>query len=72
MDFICQHRDKLKHGLAYRVTSEEAGVILLEMIVCQSCSEQAKNLRLDVKEINQAVWERSVCVSPNVDDKPHG
>ena len=55
MDFTCQHCDKLTEGLAYRVTSEEAGVVLLKMIVCHSCSEQAKNLGLDVKEINEAV-----------------
>jgi hypothetical protein len=60
MEFICQHCDKLTKGLACRVTSEEAGVILLEMIVCHSCSEQAKNLGLDVKEINPALWDSRV------------
>jgi hypothetical protein len=64
MEFICQHCDKLTEGLAYQVTSEEAGVILLDMIVCHSCFEQAKNLGLDVKEINQAVSDIRVCRQP--------
>ena len=55
MEFICQHCDKLAEGLRYKVTSEDAGEILLDMIVCQSCCEQAKNLGLDVQEINPAV-----------------
>jgi hypothetical protein len=55
MEFICQHCDKLAEGLRYRVTSEEADVMLLDLIVCHSCSEQAKNLGLGVKEINPAV-----------------
>ena len=53
MKFNCQHCDTLTEGLAYRVRSEEAGVILLNMIVCHSCFEQAKDLELDVKEVSQ-------------------
>jgi RNase P subunit RPR2 len=64
MEFICQHCDKLTEGLRYRVTSEEAGVILLEMIVCHSCSEQAKSLGLDVKEIDEEVFRESCVWSP--------
>jgi hypothetical protein len=64
MEFICQHCDKLTLGLAYRVTSEEAGVILLDLLVCHACSEQAKNLGLDVNEINEAARERRVCRQP--------
>jgi len=33
--------------------SEEAGVVLLDMIVCHSCCERAKNLGLHVKEIKK-------------------
>jgi hypothetical protein len=53
MEFICQHCGQLTKGLPYRVTSEEAGEILLDMIVCYSCSEQATNLGLHVEKINQ-------------------
>ena len=51
MEFVCQHCDKLTMAPAYKVTSEEAGVILLEMIVCDSCCEEANSLGLDVKSI---------------------
>jgi hypothetical protein len=64
MEFICQHCDKLTEGQRYLVTSEEAGEILLEMIVCHSCSEQAKDLGLDVEEINEAASESRVCRHP--------
>jgi uncharacterized cysteine cluster protein YcgN (CxxCxxCC family) len=53
MEFSCQHCGKLTKCVRFRVTSEEAGEILLEMIVCHSCSEQAKNLGLRVEKINQ-------------------
>ena len=64
MEFICQHCDKLAEGLRYRVTSEEAGVVLLDLIVCHSCSEQAKNLGLDVKEIDEAITKSRVWRQP--------
>ncbi len=35
----------------YRVYSEEQGVLLLNMIVCRLCYEQAKELGLDGEEI---------------------
>ena len=34
MDRICQHCGELITGNAYRVTSEEEGISLLDMIVC--------------------------------------
>jgi len=51
--FICRHCDKFTTGVPYRVMSEEAGVVLLDMIVCHSCCERAKNLGLHVKEIKK-------------------
>ena len=35
----------------YRVLSEEQGVILLDMIVCQSCYDQARALGLKGEEV---------------------
>ena len=64
MDFVFRHCTKVTTGVRYRVTSQEGGVLLLDMIVCHSCSEQAKNLGLDVKEIDQAVTESRVCCVP--------
>jgi len=52
MEFICRHCDRLTTGAPYRVTSAEAGVILLDMIVCHACYVQAKNLGLHTEEIH--------------------
>lgn len=51
MKFICRHCDELTVGTPYRVVSEEAGVILLDMIVCHACFVQARNLGLKTEEI---------------------
>jgi hypothetical protein len=52
MDRTCQHCGELIVGNAYRVTSEESGVTLLDMIVCSLCSEEAKKLRLHTEAID--------------------
>jgi hypothetical protein len=51
MTNICSHCDEPIIGDAYRVTSEEDGVILLDMIVCSSCAAQAKSLQLDTQPL---------------------
>lgn len=51
MEFFCQHCDDVATGNRYRVFSEEDGVTLLDMIVCRSCYDQAKQLGLDGEEI---------------------
>ena len=52
MDRICEHCYDFIVGNAYRVTSEEAGITLLDIIVCSLCSTEAKRLRLHTEEIN--------------------
>ena len=52
MDRICQHCGKWIVGNAYRVTSEEGGIRLLDMIVCSLCSMEATRLRLHAEAIN--------------------
>jgi hypothetical protein len=52
MDQICEHCYGLIVGNAYRVTSEEAGITLLDIIVCSLCSIEAKRLELHTEEIN--------------------
>ena len=52
MDRICQHCGELIVGNAYRVTSEEEGITLLNLVVCSLCSMEAKRLRLHTEEIN--------------------
>ena len=52
MDRNCQHCGELIVGNAYRVTSEEDGITLLDMVVCSLCFMEAKRLRLHTQEIN--------------------
>jgi len=52
MSRTCQHCGESIVGSAYRVTSEEAGVTLLDMIVCSLCSAEAKRLRLHTEEVD--------------------
>ena len=52
MNQTCQHCDELIVGNAYRVTSEEQGIPLLDMVVCSLCYMEAKRLRLHAEEIN--------------------
>lgn len=52
MDRICQHCGEPIVGAAYRVTSEERGITLLDMIVCSLCFVEAKRLRLHTEEID--------------------
>jgi hypothetical protein len=52
MNRVCQHCGELIAGNAYRVTSEEEGITLLDMIVCSLCFMEAKRLRLHTEEIN--------------------
>jgi len=47
---ICEHCGELYEGKAYRVTSEEDGILLLDMIVCHSCSIEARRLGLDTRK----------------------
>jgi hypothetical protein len=48
----CQHCGEWIVGSAYRVTSEDEGIRLLDMIVCSPCFMAAKRLRLHAEEIN--------------------
>jgi hypothetical protein len=52
MKRVCQHCGELIVGDSYRVTSEEDGITLLNMVVCALCSMEAKRLRLHTEEIN--------------------
>ena len=59
MDRICQHCGGLIIGNAYRVTSEEEGISLLDMIVCYLCFVEAKRLHLHAEAINGRSKEAS-------------
>ena len=51
MGWICQHCDAPFIDSPYRVKSEEAGVVLLDLIVCRRCYMQARELGLRTEEI---------------------
>jgi hypothetical protein len=52
MDLVCQHCAELIVGNAYRVTSVEEGITLLDMIVCSLCFMEAKRFRLHTEELH--------------------
>jgi RNase P subunit RPR2 len=52
MDRICQHCGELILGNAYRVTSEDQGITLLNMVVCSLCFMEATRLHLHAEAIN--------------------
>jgi hypothetical protein len=51
MGWICQHCGAPFVDSAYRVTSEESGVILLDLIVCHHCHVEACELGLHTEEL---------------------
>jgi hypothetical protein len=51
MTLLCRHCEELITGGAHRVISEEDGVVLLDMIVCETCASEAKCLQLHTEEI---------------------
>jgi hypothetical protein len=51
MGWICQHCGAPFFDSAYRVQSEESGVILLDIIVCEHCHVEARDLGLHTEKI---------------------
>jgi hypothetical protein len=54
MEFICRRCQHITNQTPYRVTSEEGGVVLINMIVCTPCARLAKWLGLPVVKIKSA------------------
>jgi len=54
MDFICRRCDRNTKQKLYRVTTEDAGVVLLNMLVCSSCARLAKKLGLPAVKMESA------------------
>jgi hypothetical protein len=52
MNHTCKHCGESIVGNAYRVTSEDEGIPLLDMIVCSLCFVEAKRLHLHAEEIS--------------------
>ena len=54
MSFICRRCNRITEQKLYRVTSEDAGVVMLDMLVCSSCARMAKNLGLPTMKMESA------------------
>ena len=54
MDFICRRCDRITKQKLYRVTTEDTGVVLLNMLVCSSCARLAKKLGLPTVQMESA------------------
>jgi len=54
MDFICSRCDQIAKQKLYRVTAEEAGVVMLNMLVCASCARLARRLQLNTVKVEPA------------------
>jgi hypothetical protein len=46
MEFVCRRCHNLTRETGYRVTTEDGGVVLLNMLVCAPCARVAKRLGL--------------------------
>ena len=51
MEFTCRRCSHTMKRKIYRVITEEAGVVLLNMVVCSSCARLAKRLGLLTVEL---------------------
>ena len=58
MEFICSHCNKICEGNTFRVSSEEDGIRLLDMIVCFSCALEARHLGLSTQKVEFAPKEQ--------------
>jgi len=54
MEFVCRRCDHVTTQRPYRVTTEDRGLVLLNMLVCPSCAELAKRLGLPVVKVDSA------------------
>ena len=51
MEFTCRRCNHTMKRKIYRVITEEAGVVLLNMVVCSSCARLAKRLGLSTVQL---------------------
>jgi len=52
MGWICEHCSAPFEGSACWVKSEESGVVLLNIVVCHTCREEAEKLGLHTEELS--------------------
>jgi hypothetical protein len=54
MEFVCRRCDRVTKQRPHRVTTEDGGLVLLNMLVCPSCAQLAKRLGLPVVKVESA------------------
>ena len=54
MGLICRRCDRITKQKLYRVTTEDAGVVLLNVLVCSSCARLAMKLGLPTVKMESA------------------
>ena len=54
MEFACRRCDQITKQKPYRVTTEDRGVVLLNMLVCPSCARLARSLGLATVKVQSA------------------
>jgi hypothetical protein len=54
MEFVCRRCNHTTKQKPYRVTTEDGGVVMLNMLVCPSCARLAKRLGLPTVKMESA------------------
>jgi hypothetical protein len=54
METVCRRCERVTKEKLYRVTTEDAGVVVLDILVCSSCARLAKALGLSTAESRSA------------------
>ena len=63
MEFTCRRCNHITKRKLYRVITEEAGVVLLNMVVCSSCARLARALGLSTAE-----WKSAITADSGAED----
>ena len=54
MEFVCRRCNHTTKQKPYRVTTEDGGVVMLNMLVCPSCARLARSLGLATVKMESA------------------
>jgi hypothetical protein len=60
MESICRRCECITKEKLYRVMTEDAGVVVLDILVCSSCARLAKALGLSTAELQSATTADAV------------
>ena len=72
MEPICRRCERITKEKLYRVTTEDAGVVVLNILVCSSCARLARALGLSTAELKSATTADSVAEdSLTAENKQH-